>query len=335
MQDFYRKLHAEKAADPAGRLQWKTIRASVVTTLAERALARWVVASFGLVVAGLRRKGGFVPAQWVLWGVQVPGIQNACEAPEVERSPRARRKEDPGTGTRSASTPRQGRHARGRWPGRSDGNWEGRQKHRGTRGKEAGKGTRQNVEGQRAPCSFGCQGLGASECQRSVLKQARRRRRNLKTACLRAPWSAVRRPWPNYVTGLERPVKPSMCSRPKRWRCLPCYRPWHFRSRRTTSRRCWSKSKRCRRSCRLPCQRRKNASSLRAQVRWRTNRRRSDNVARNRRRLLPESPAGQNLLDTLSCGKLCMVLGSDKSVNILRETKQDTDPDKLNLCTYT
>ena len=40
-QDFYRKIHAEKAADPTGRLQWKTIRATVITTLTERAMSRY------------------------------------------------------------------------------------------------------------------------------------------------------------------------------------------------------------------------------------------------------------------------------------------------------
>ena len=40
-QDFYQKLHAEKAADPTGRLQWKTVRATVISTLTERAMSRY------------------------------------------------------------------------------------------------------------------------------------------------------------------------------------------------------------------------------------------------------------------------------------------------------
>ena len=40
-QGFYRKLHEQKSADPTGRLQWKTVRATVISTLTERAMSRY------------------------------------------------------------------------------------------------------------------------------------------------------------------------------------------------------------------------------------------------------------------------------------------------------
>ena len=339
-QDFYRKLHADKAADPAGRLQWKTIRASVVTTLAERALARYegqcLVESLPLSV--------WLSQGWdekvVLSQPNEYSEEYKCQVYKVpvrrQKWSEVREREEKKILEREQEVLQR----RGKKGTQGDADLDVP-----TATEKAGKSTEaqeaKKLEKERAKLSRGNERLAAVAAKalgplsaneaslEKLLAKARKLEDSMPEGSLKCGQEALTKlhDWSGKAREAINVQQTNKVAVPSLQQALTL--PFKADEVKTLLKQKQEVQKVLQAA--MPKKEKRQKPEGAGEVK-------DEPPAKRLRGKKPQAPAAWKSCGTksaLSCGKLCMVLGSDKSIKILRETKQDTDPDKLNLCTYT